>query len=145
MVNFGWLAAEIGSLLWDTPANGNGFRVLASLLQQRPSTEASQTLHNTVSCARTLYIHFRVLLPHNGILPGPKFTLRPSPALSYIGSITARQWSSGHQPKFAALTRGCQLYSSRRPSRWGLVHIIIILYITLLEAVQCKQCCYDVS
>jgi len=32
MVNFGPLAAEIVSLLWGTPANFNGFRVLAALL-----------------------------------------------------------------------------------------------------------------
>jgi len=29
------IAAEIGSLVWSTPANFNGFRVLASLLQRR--------------------------------------------------------------------------------------------------------------
>jgi len=32
MVNFGPLAAEIISLFWGTPANFNGFRVLAALL-----------------------------------------------------------------------------------------------------------------
>jgi len=32
MVNFGILAAEIVSLVWGTPANFNGFRVLAALL-----------------------------------------------------------------------------------------------------------------
>jgi len=32
MVNFGPLTAEIGSLVWGTPANFNGFRVLAALL-----------------------------------------------------------------------------------------------------------------
>jgi len=32
MVNFGVLAAEIVSLVWGTPANFNGFRVLAALL-----------------------------------------------------------------------------------------------------------------
>ena len=32
MVNFGPLAAEIVSLVWGTPANLNGFRVLAALL-----------------------------------------------------------------------------------------------------------------
>ena len=32
MANFGSLAAEIGSLVWGTPANFNGFRVLAALL-----------------------------------------------------------------------------------------------------------------
>ena len=32
MVNFGPLAAEIVSLVWGSPANFNGFRVLAALL-----------------------------------------------------------------------------------------------------------------
>ena len=32
MVNFGLLAAEIGPIVWGTPANFNGFRVLAALL-----------------------------------------------------------------------------------------------------------------
>jgi len=32
MVNFGILAAEIVSLVWGTPANFNGFCVLAALL-----------------------------------------------------------------------------------------------------------------
>jgi len=32
MVNFGPLAAEIVSLVWGTPSNFNGFRVLAALL-----------------------------------------------------------------------------------------------------------------
>jgi len=32
MVNFGPLAAEIVSLLWGTPADFNGFRVLAAFL-----------------------------------------------------------------------------------------------------------------
>ena len=46
MVNFGPLAAEIVSLVWWTPANFNGFRILAALLQRRRSTEANQTLHD---------------------------------------------------------------------------------------------------
>jgi len=46
MVDFGPLAAEIGWLVWHTPANFSGFRVLASLLQQRRSMEANQTLHD---------------------------------------------------------------------------------------------------
>jgi len=46
MVNLGPLAAEIGWLVWGTPANFKGFRVLDSLLQRRCSTEANQTLHD---------------------------------------------------------------------------------------------------
>ena len=43
MVNFGPLAAEIVSLVWGTPANFNGFRVLAALLHGTPVVGVSQT------------------------------------------------------------------------------------------------------
>jgi len=103
MVNFGPPAAEIGRVVWSTPANFNGFRVLAALLQRRRSPEANQTArYLAVSWAATLYMHFRGLLPPDGILPGAKFTLRPSLAISYIGSVTARHCSSGRQTNFAA-------------------------------------------
>ena len=49
-----------------------------------------------VSLAGTLHIHFwGLLFPE--ILPGAKFTLRPSLALSYVGRVTARHSSSGRQ------------------------------------------------
>jgi len=44
MVNCGPLAAEIVSLVWGTPANFNGFRVLASLLHDTLVVGVSQTL-----------------------------------------------------------------------------------------------------
>jgi len=44
MVNFGLLAAEIGPVVWDTPANFNGFRVLAALLHVSQVVGVSQTL-----------------------------------------------------------------------------------------------------
>ena len=46
MANFRPLSAEICSVAWGTRANFNGFRVLASLLQRRRSTEANQTLQD---------------------------------------------------------------------------------------------------
>jgi len=46
MANFGPLAAEICWRVWGTPANFNGFRVLASLLQRRRSSEGIQRLHD---------------------------------------------------------------------------------------------------
>ena len=55
-----------------------------------------------LSWAGTLYVHFRELLPPNGILLGAKFTLRPSLAFSYIGSVTTRHSSSGRQSNFVA-------------------------------------------
>jgi len=41
MVNFGPLAAEIGSFVWSTPANFNGFRLLAALLHGTPALGVS--------------------------------------------------------------------------------------------------------
>ena len=43
MVNFGPLAAEIVSLVWGTPANFNGFGVLAALLHGILVVGVSQT------------------------------------------------------------------------------------------------------
>jgi len=44
MVNFGPLAAEIVSGVWGTPANFNGFRILAALLHGTVMVGISQTL-----------------------------------------------------------------------------------------------------
>jgi len=44
MVNFGPLVAEIVSLVWSTPANFNGFCVLAALLHNTLVVGISQTL-----------------------------------------------------------------------------------------------------
>ena len=44
MVNFGLLADEIVSGVWGTPANFNGFRVLAALLHGILVVGVSQTL-----------------------------------------------------------------------------------------------------
>ena len=49
----------------------------------------------------TIYT-FWGLLPPDGILPRAVFTLRPSLAFSYIGSVTAWHSSSGPPPNFAA-------------------------------------------
>jgi len=46
MANFGPLMAKIGFPVWVTPANFNGYCILASLLQQHHSTEAKQTSHD---------------------------------------------------------------------------------------------------
>jgi len=46
IVNFGPLAAEIGSVVWGTQANFSGFRVLASLLHGIRAVDVSQTLRH---------------------------------------------------------------------------------------------------
>jgi len=44
MVNFGQLAPEIGRVVWGTPTNFNGVRVLAALLHGNKVVSVSQTL-----------------------------------------------------------------------------------------------------
>jgi len=44
MANLGILAAEIGPVLWGTPANLNGFHVFAALLHGTLVLGVSQTL-----------------------------------------------------------------------------------------------------
>ena len=46
MVNFSPIVAEIVLPVWSTPKNFNGFRVLASLLHRRRSTDVNQTLND---------------------------------------------------------------------------------------------------
>ena len=62
---------------------------MASLLQRRRSTEANQTWHDVLPSPGLVglhNIHFSGLLSPKGILPGAKFTLHRSLALSYIGT-----------------------------------------------------------
>jgi len=86
------LAAEISLPVWGTPANFNGFRVLASLMQRRRSAEVNQTLHDVwPSPALVRYIYI-----FGGSCPMAEFfqvqnSLRPNLAFSYFGSITARR------------------------------------------------------
>jgi len=78
-------------------------------------------------------------VPHHGILPGGKSTVRPSAVLSYIGSVTARRSSSGLEPNFAALSRGHYLYLAGRPSRWALAHILVSLDIGNITEIKIQK------
>ena len=116
MMNFCLVTAEIDWWILGTPANFNGFRVLASLLHRSHSTEVNQTLHDvwqSPGLVHYIYIHFWHHLPRNSILPGAYFTLRPSLVLSYIDSVTAQHSSTGHQPNFATW----YLHATGWPSR----------------------------
>jgi len=113
MANFGPLTAETSPVVWGIRANFNGFRVLASLLQRSRSPEANQTFARSLvdSWAATLYIHYGgASAPYNGILPGAKFTLRPSFAFFCVG----RELSQRVPPIFgwAAITFGIGPHSS---------------------------------
>ena len=60
--------------------------------------------------------------------------------VSRLGFVTARHSSSGHQPNFAALNRGRQLYSAGRPSRWSLAHILVITVSFFIISVNICGC-----
>jgi len=128
MVNFGPLAAEIVSLVWGAPANFNGFRVLASLLQRRRSMEANQTLHNV--WPSPAWLHYIYIF--GGYRPVTEFCqVQNSVCIlqvlrSPIFSITAWHSSSRRKPNFAALSTGRHLYSAGRPLRWALAHILVL-------------------
>ena len=93
----GWgRLASLGTL-----ANFNGFHVFVTALTLLNGGQPNFARCSVVSWAGTIYIYIFGGSCPNGILPG-QFTLHPSLAFSYIGSITAQHWSSGHQPNFAA-------------------------------------------
>jgi len=128
MVNFGRLTAEIGSRVWSTTANFNGFRVLASLLQRRRSPEANQTLHDvwpSPGLVHYIYIFW-------GCCPLTEFSqvqnslciqvllssilaalLHGTPAAGF--SQTLRLGMNGMELR--NFRRGCHLYSAGWPSR----------------------------
>ena len=113
MANFGPLTAEIGSGVWGTLANFDGRLGLVSGATSLTGGQPNFPRCLAISWAGILCIHFLGLLPFNGILPGAKFTLRPSLAFCYIGSFTARHSSSGRLPNFTLW----YLHATRRSSR----------------------------
>jgi len=90
-----------------------------------------------VSWAGTLYIHFRGILPRNGILLCAKFTLRLSCVLLYWQrSCTALdRWASAKVCGFVQgmelqnFRRGRHLYSTGRPSRWASAHVLVSFFL----------------
>jgi len=65
MENFDPLAAEIVSLVWDTPANFNGFRVFSFVTAATSLNEANQTLHDVCRLLRgyTIYTLLAAVTP----------------------------------------------------------------------------------
>ena len=105
MVDFGQLTAEIFWRVWCTIANFSGFRILASLVQQRRSTAVNQTLHDVWPSPGL--VHYMYILW--GFCPVTEFChVQNSLCVQLLGSpllaaLLARHSSSGHHGKFAAL------------------------------------------
>jgi len=89
MMNFGPLTAEICWWVWGTPANFNGFCVLASLLHRRRSSEVTKLCTMFGRLLRWYITYtFWGLFFVTEFLPAAKFTLRQSLASSYTGIHT---------------------------------------------------------
>ena len=79
--------------------------------------------------------HFRGFLLRNGILPGAIFTLRPSLAFSYIGSVTARHLLNSIQKRSPPIFGG-------RVSRWASSHILVLSFSAVYKnQIKCSSEC----
>jgi len=138
MVNFGLLTAEICWRVWATPANFNGFRVLASLLHRRRSTEVKQTAGClAVSWAGKLYTYI-----FGGSCPLTEFChLQNSLASKCCFLIYWQHYCTALEQRASAkvcgvvqgmelwnFRRGHHLYLAGRPSIWASAHILSSFY-----------------
>jgi len=139
MADFGPLTAEIGSGVWGTPANSNGFRVLPSLLQRRRSAEANQTFTMFGRLLRwyTIYIF-------GGSCPLTEFAWCKIhfTSMSCVLLYWQRHCTALQQPASAKLCgvvqgielrnfrRGRHLYSTGRPLGWASTHILVLIILT---------------
>ena len=130
MVNFGLLAAETVSLVWGTRVPSKrqrlsrlGFLAATSLTGGQPNFARCLA----VSCAATLCIHFRRLLPADGISHHVKFTLRPSLAFSYIGSVTAALQQRASAKLRRGTRNGITELSQRAPPIFGWAAITLAI------------------
>ena len=115
-------------------------RVLPLLLQRRRSPEANQTLHDIwPSHGLARRPTFSEALAPDGILPGAKFTLRPSLAFSYWQRycMALQQRASAklcgvvQGMELRKFRRGRHVYSAGRPSRWASAHIPVFLVLSI--------------
>jgi len=144
MENFDPLVAEIGSGLWGIPANFSGL-VFITAVTSLTGGEPNFARCLAICWAGTLYIHFWGLLAPERILPGAKFTLRPSLVFAYIGSITARHSSSMCLAKLCGVMQGMELrnfcrqrhlYLAGQPSRWASAHILVCSWFYFVENIS---------
>ena len=130
MVNFGPLAAEIGLPDWGTPANFNGFRLLASLLHRRHSPGANQTLHDvwpSPGLVYCIYVHFSELFREFcQVQNSLRVQALPCPILALEQWTSAKLCGVVQGTELRNFRRGRHLYSAGRPSRWASAYILIL-------------------
>jgi len=143
MMNFGPLAAEIGLPDWGTPANFNGFCLLASLLHRRRSPEAYQTLHDgwpSPGLVHCIY-SFRGCCPlreFRQVQNSLCIQVLPCPILALEQWTWAKLCGMVQGTELRNFRRGRHLYSAGRPSRWASAYILVARVNNVL-CTFCKQ------
>jgi len=121
--------------VWGTPANFNGFCILASLLHRRRSTEVNQTLHDvwpSPELVHYVYI-FWAVAPWQNISRCKICFSSKSCIILYWQRycMVFEQWTSA---KLCGMVQGMQLrnfwrgrhiYLAGRPSCWASAHILV--------------------
>jgi len=85
------------------------------------------------------------LLPPDGILPGAKFTLRPTLAFSYIGSRHQPNCGVVQGMELQNFRRGRHLYSVGRPLRLASAHIVVVFNFFITGFLFCLVPCGRLS
>jgi len=148
MANFGRLEAEIGSGVWGTPANFNEFRVLASLLERRRSSEANQTLHDIWRSPGLLHYIYIFggpcpLTEFRQVLNSLCVQVMRSPILAALlhgtrAAAVSQTLRRGTRNALCNFRRRRHLYSAGWPSRWASAHILV------QSGSQCCACTHSV-
>ena len=138
MVNFDPLEAEIGLPVWGTPGNFNLYRVLASLLQRRRSTEVNQTLHD-VWPSRVLVQYIYTL--GGGSWPLTKFyhvqnSLCPKSCVIVLPALLQSTRVACVNQTLRRSAEGAT-YSAGRPARWASAPILVHWYYYLSRYSDC--------
>jgi len=125
-----------------TPANFNGFRVLAVLLQRRRSPEANQTLHDvwpSLGMVHYMYIFGGSCHWRNFVRCKIHFTSKSCILLywqrTYCTALQQRAsvklCSVVHGMELRKVRRQRHLYLAGRPSRWASANILVIIYFNM--------------
>ena len=131
---------ECRSEMWCTQLTGNAGRKISPkirhvrIIAQLCWAQSSQRRHVLTIRKNLLNSNASPTCPHNMVNCGPLvaeicWRVRGTPAnfngFHVLGVLLHGHSSSGRQPNFAALNRGCHLYSAGWPSRWALAHIVV--------------------
>ena len=152
MANFGPLAAEIGSGVLGTPANFDGFRVLASLV----ATSFTGGQSNFARCLAALLGCYIIYTLSAALAPLTEFrhvqnSLCAQVLCSPILAALLHGSRATGSAKLCDVVQGMELrdygrerhlYSAGRPSRWASAHIVVIMPLhstTYVDAVYCYR------